>query len=333
MNPSHPARHILRGLLRGLAACTLIWLSGTAAALAQGTPVRILVGFPAGGSTDLIARTLAAGLQAELGRTVVVENRPGAGGQIAAQALKAARADGATLFLSNSHALSIIPLTLANPGYDPARDFAPVGLVAINPDVFVINTAVTGNASGLRAFAEWSKANPAGANVGVPAPGSAPEFAVSVLNSAFQSQLKAVPYWGDAPIIQDLLGGQIAAGIGGVGTVLPHLADGRLRIVAVNGNRRLPSLPDVPTYAELGVQNLDEMIFTGLFAPAGTPADLIQQYNAALGKVVRSTAFSERIHSLAVVPATSTPAELSQRVGASLKAYAGLLQAAGFKPQ
>ncbi len=319
--------------LSGIALSATIALAALSA-VAQDGPIRLLVGFPAGGSTDVIARHLAVGMQQELGKSVVVENRPGAGGQIAAQALKAARPDGLTLFLSNSHTVSMIPLTILNPGYDTVKDFAPVGLVAINPDVFAINPAIVGNpGAGLKEFAQWAKANPGKGNVGVPAPASAPDFAVGVVASALGSDLKSVPYRGDGPVALDLVGGQIAGGIGSVGAMLQHARTGKIRIVAVNGTTRLPLLPDVPTYDELGIKGYEEVIFTAVFAPAGTPANLIQSYNAAIAKLVKSPDFAEKLSALGIVAASSTPGELAARVQNTNLAWTAMVKNAGYKPQ
>lgn len=297
-------------------------------------PIRLLVGFPAGGGTDAIARHLAQGLQQELGRSVVVENRPGAGGQIAAQALKAARPDGNTLFVSNSHTVAMIPLTLQNPGFDTAKDFAPVGLVAINPDVMAVSTALLGTTgSGLRVFAQWARANPTKANVGVPAPASAPDFAVGLVGRALGADLVSAPYRGDAPIVQDLVSGQIAAGIGSVAAMLPQAKAGKVRIVAVNGSKRLPQLPDVPTYAEQGIKGYEEVIFTAVFAPAGTPAPLLKDYSKAIAKVAKSAEFGDKLSALGVIPASSTAAELGARVQATRKSWGAMVNSAGYKPR
>ena len=316
-----------------LALAATLAASG-APALAQPAPIKMLVGFPAGGSTDVIARYLAQGMEKELGRPVVVENRPGAGGQIAGQALKAAKPDGQTLFLSNSHTVSMIPLTILNPGYDTLKDFVPVGLVAVNPDVFAINPSVVGNPNaGLKDFAQWAKANPGKGNVGVPAPASAPDFAVGVVASALGSDLKSVPYRGDGPVALDLVGGQIAGGIGSVGAMLPHAKSGKIRIVAVNGSARLALLPEVPTYAELGIKGYEEIIFTAVFAPADTPAALVQSYNAAITKIVKSHDFAEQLSNLGITAASSTPAELGLRVQATTQAWTTMVKNAGYKPQ
>ena len=303
-------------------------------ALADGPPIKLLVGFPAGGSSDAIARHLAQGMQQELGRSVVVENKPGAGGQIAAQALKAAKPDGTTLFLSNSHTVAMIPLTINNPGFDTAKDFVPVAMVAVNPDVFVVNTTVIGNPNaGMKEFAAWVKANPGKGNVGVPAPASAPDFAVGVVAKALGLDLKSAPYRGDAPIVQDVMAGQIPAGIGSVGAMSQPAKAGKLRIVAVNGTSRLALLPDVPTYAELGIKGYEDVIFSGVFAPAGTPASVIDSHSAAINKVVRSPEFVEKLANLGIDARAGSAAELNARLQATQAFSANMVKNAGYKPQ
>lgn len=305
-----------------------------ASALADSTPIRILVGFPPGGSTDVIARHLALGLQQELGRTVIVENKAGAGGQLAAQALKAAKPDGTTLFLSNSHTISMIPLTVNNPGFDPGRDFTPVGLVAVDPGVMAVSTALVGpNVQNLRDFAQWVKANPAMNSVGVPAPASQPEFAVTLMGRALDVPLNPVPYRGAAPMVQDMVAGQVAAGIGAIGNVLPFAKSGKLRILAVDGASRLPALPNVPTYAELGIKGIEDVIFTAVYAPAGTPAALVQAYNAAITKTVRTADFTEKLAAIGATAVSSTPAELGGRVNSTRQSWGEMVKNVGFKPQ
>lgn len=322
-----------RPLLQALIAASALSL-GHAPSWADGPTIKLLVGFPAGGSSDAIARQLAQGLQQELGRNVVVENKPGAGGQIAAQILKSAKPDGSTLFLSNSHTVAMIPLTLNNPGFDTGKDFVGVGMVAINPDVLVVNTTAIGqpNAS-LKDFATWVKANPSKGNVGVPAPASAPDFAVGVLAKALGADLKSVPYRGDAPIVADVMAGQIPAGIGSVGAMLPPHKAGKLRIVAVNGSSRLPSLPDVPTYAELGIKGYEDVIFNGVFAPAGTPTQVIDTYSNAIAKVVRSSEFSEKLANLGINAHSGSAADLNRYVQATQAFSANMVKGAGYKPQ
>lgn len=298
---------------------------------AQGTPLRLLVGFPAGGSTDVTARHLAQGMSEILQRSVVVENRPGAGGQIAATALKAAAPDGNTLFVSNSHALAMIPLTVRNPGYEPMKDFAPVGLVGIANDVLAVNPALVGNVHNLKDLVAWANANPAKASVGVPAPASDPDLGVQLLAKEFNAKLTPVPYRGDGPVVQDLVAGQIPAGIGSIGSIMQFAKLGKLRVIAVSGPSRLKALPDAQTYAEQGLKGYGVSGFVAVLAPAGTPNELIQRYNQVIAQVVQSPAFASKVSEIGVIPATSTPDELAARIRDTSSAFAAIVERVGYR--
>jgi tripartite-type tricarboxylate transporter receptor subunit TctC len=320
-------------LIRRVAGA-LLFSFATCSASADDAPIRMLVGFAPGGVTDVVARLLAQGMQGELGRTVVVENRAGAGGQIAAQALKGARPDGTTIFLTLSHTTAMIPLTTLNPGYDTARDFVQVGIVGTFPNFFIINPAVVGPAvNSLPDFIAWTKAHPTRGNVGAPAPASAPEFSVAVLSQTYGINLTPVAYRGDAPLVQDMLGGQLPAGIAGVAAAAQHVQAGKLKLVAVDGPRRLQGFPDVPTYGELGIKGLNDVISVGVIAPAGMSPALVAKYNAAINKVVTSAAFQSRTSELGIVPQPGTPEDMTRQTEASRLANLQLIKAAGFKPQ
>ncbi len=325
----------MKPFLASLARCLVVLPVALAAQTgsAQEGPVRVLVGFPPGGVTDVVARLLAKGMQAEIARPVIVENRPGAGGQIAAQVLKAARPDGSTLFLTNSHTTAMIPLTSLHPGYDPQKDFTPVGLVGTMPNFFVVNPELVGpGVDSLKAFSQWAREKPGRGNIGVPAPASAPEFSVALLNKAFSADLKAVAYRGDAPMVQDMLAGQIPAGICAMAAALPHVRAGKLRLLAVDGPERLPGF-DVPTYAERGVNGLSDAMTLGIIAPAGLSPALVTKYNAAINKVVASKAFRERVAESGIIASAGTPDDLARVTEASRKANAELVKAAGYQPQ
>jgi tripartite-type tricarboxylate transporter receptor subunit TctC len=194
-----------------------------------------------------------------------------------------------------------------------------VGLVAINPDVFAVSTTAIGSApAGLKEFAAWAQANAGKGNVGVPAPASAPDFVVGGIAKALAVDFKSVPYRGDGPVAQDLVAGQIAGGVGSVGVMLPQVSTGKVKILAVNGTARLATLPNVPTYSELGLKGLDDQIFTAVLAPAGTPADTIQRYNAAIATAVA---------------APEMPEALGARIAASSQASADMVKAANYQPQ
>jgi tripartite-type tricarboxylate transporter receptor subunit TctC len=322
--------------LKNLRSVTFLAIALTSASVYAQTdkPIRILLGFAPGGSGDAVARLLALGMQQELNRSVIVENRPGAGGQIAAQALKLAKPDGQTLFLANNHTVSMIPLTILHPGFDPVKDFMPVALITRSPDVFAINPkAMSGSAMSLKDFVAWARANPEMGNVGVPAPASAPDFAVSLISTAMSADLKSVPYRGDVLVAQDLMAGQIPAGIGSIGSMLQAAKAGKIRIVAVNGATRLPALPDVPTYAELGIPGYDTVGFTAIFAPAGTSNALVQAYSSAIAKVVASNAFADKLTALGMTAAQGNPTDVEKLMHASNLGFISMVKRAGHKPQ
>jgi tripartite-type tricarboxylate transporter receptor subunit TctC len=321
-------RRIVIQTLSGAAALAL--LQGAAPAAAQDAPLRILVGFPAGGSIDTLARHLANELSPLLKRNVIVENRPGAGGQIAAVALKGAAPDGNTLFLTNSHTVSMIPLTVRQPGFDAARDFAPVARVAISPDVLGVNVKVAGERGGLREFADWARANPGKASVGVPAPASAPDFAVRMMAKTFGADFTPVPYRGDGPVVQDLVAGQVAAGIGSVGAMIQYVKTGQVRLLAVNLPARMPAMPEVPTYSEQGLKGYESGNFVALFAPAGAPAELIERYGAAVAAAAKSPEFAQKLTTLGLTPAHTSAQALAALVKEADGAFAEMVKAAGF---
>lgn len=298
---------------------------------AQQSPLRLLVGFPAGGSTDAMARHLAQGMSELLQRSVVVDNRPGAGGQIAANLLKSLPPDGNTLFFSNSHALAMIPLTVRQPGYETLKDFTSIGMVAVANDVLAVNPTRVGDVKNLKGLVDWANANPGKGSIGVPAPASDPDFGVRILADEFRADLTPVPYRGDGPVVQDLAAGQIPAGIGAIGALLQYAQSGRLRVIAVSGPNRLPALPDVPTYLEQGMRGYGVSGFVAVLARAGTAPHLVQRYNQVIGQVVTSPTFQSKVAELGAVPTASTPDELTARIRDTGAAFAAMVQRAGFR--
>ena len=301
------------------------------AAAQSGKTVRILVGFPPGGGTDAIARTLAEKLKDELAANVVVENRPGAGGQIAAQALKSAAPDGTTLFISHDHTISILPLVLRNPGFEPARDFVPVAGFA----TFVNAFAVAGGtpARGFDEYIGWVKAQGGKSAVGIPAPASVPEFLVKVIGEKYRLDLVAAPYRGSAPMIGDMLGNQIPAGVGSVPDFIENHKAGKLRVVAVLGDRRQAAMPEVPTFAELGLAGFEDVPYYAFFAPAGTPQAAIDQFSVALGKVIAQPDVRDKLTSLGLSVGLMPQQQLASRERAYAAVWARIIKASGFQPQ
>lgn len=304
------------------------------AGLAQAQPgvIKLLVGFPPGGGTDAIARTLADKLKDQLGTTVIVENRAGAGGQIAAQALKAAPADGSTFFLSHDHTISILPLVVKNPGFDPARDFVAVAGFA----TFVNALAVSGGtpAKSVTEYVAWVRSQGAGkGTVGVPAPASVPEFLVKLIGQKYALDLQAAPYRGSAPMMADMLGNQINAGVASVPDFIENHKAGKIRIVAVLGAKRQAALPDVPTFAELGLAGFEDVPYYGFFAPIGTPQATIDRFSAAVAKVIALPEVHDRLTAMGLTVVYMSSKQLASRERAYAQTWARIIKASGFQAQ
>lgn len=321
-----------RRLLRGAFAAALLASAGLAFAQPAGTPIRLLVGFPAGGGTDTIARTLAEKLKDELGMTVVVDNRAGAGGQIAGQALKAAAADGHTLFLTHDHSISILPQVVKNPGFDPARDFVPVAGFATFANALAVSGGTPANS--MNEYVAWVTNKRGGKDtVGVPAPASIPEFLVKLIGTKYKLDVQAAPYRGSAPMMADMLGNQISAGIGSVPDFIENHKAGKIRVVAVIGDKRQPVLPQVPTFAELGLSGLEDLPYYGLFAPVGTPQPVIDRFGAALAKVLAMPDVRDRLTAMGLTVGYMPQGQFAGRVRTYTQTWEQIIQASGFKPQ
>jgi len=321
-------------MAKGLKALVLaLGLSAAHSALAQSSapPVRILVGFPAGGGVDVVARLLAEALGQKLGQPFVVDNRTGAGGLIAAAALKHAAADGQTVFLSNDHTVVTALLTTKAPGFEPSSDFVPIGNVA----QIAMGLAVHPSTQSMRLdeFAAWAKRNPSKANVGVPAPASIPEFAVSLLSGQLSIDAKAVAYRGGAPLAADLVSGQLPAGITALSELLQYQKAGKIRVLAVSGTQRSPLLPEVPTFAEQGVQGLDQSNFLVLFARAGTSAKVVERYSDALRAVLAGPALREQLQALGMQPDYAGPEAVRRNMQRATDNWGQVVKQIGFQPQ
>ena len=298
----------------------------------QAKPIRILVGFPAGGGTDAIARLLSDKLKDQLGAPVVVENRPGAGGQIAAQALKTAAPDGTTLFLTHDHTISILPLVVKNPGYAPDQDFVPVAGIASFVNAFAVSGGTP--AQSFTEYVGWLKAQSGGKGaVGIPAPASTPELLVKLLGERYKVDLVSAPYRGAAPLLADMMGNQIPAGVGAVQDFIETHRAGKIRVVAVLGGKRQAALPDVPTFAELGLKGFEDMPFYGFYAPKGTPQKTIDAFSAAVAKVVAQPEVRDQLTAMGLSVGYMAPAQLAAREHAYTQVWSRIIQTSGFQPQ
>lgn len=313
-----------RQALLGIAGLVL-----AAAAGAQDAPIRILVGFPAGGGSDLVARVVAERMKASLGTNVVVENRPGVNGILAAEMLKNAAPDGRTLMVAPIAVTVFAPLTHARLSYDPLKDFAPVSLAAS----FDLSLAV-GPASPAKTLGEyiaWVRANPQKGAYGLPTVGSPSHFFGVLLARATGLDLVAVPYKGGPPLTNDLVGGQIPAGITALNDWVKQHDAGRIRILATSGPKRSAVAPDVPTFRELGFEAIEGTGWQAFHTTAGTPRATIDRLSAAIAAAVNAPEVRERLLAIGLEPVGSTADELARRIADDTAKWAPLVKASGFR--
>lgn len=315
-------RAVLLGLLLGAALPG--WTQGQPSA-----PVRILVGAPAGGSTDTMARTVAQAMGQQLGRTVVVENRPGAGGNLAAEAVARALPDGQTLLMSfTSHTInaSLYPRL----PFDPVKDFTPLTMVSTSPSVLVANPALpVHNVAELIALA---KARPGRLNFAIGALGSSLHLAGEAFKMKAGVYIVNIPYRGTAPAVQDVLAGQVELMFAAVGNVQQHIRAGKLKALGVTSPRRLSQLPEVPTIAET-LPGFESSAWFGLFAPAKMPAELARRWSDAARAAVQSPEVSRRIALEGAHPVGNSSQEFAEFVAADVVRWRDVVQFSGAKPE
>ncbi|MFZ2652329.1 MAG: Bug family tripartite tricarboxylate transporter substrate binding protein [Burkholderiaceae bacterium] len=290
-------------------------------------PLKVLVGFPPGGSADIVARLLADKLRGLLGQNVIVDNKPGAAGRVALGELKRAAPDGQALILAPSGALVILPWLYKNLGYDPVRDFTPVARIVTFD--FAITAGPAAPAGGMMAVLAWMKANPGKANFGSPGAGTVPHFAGVLLGQTAGVELTHVAYKGGAPAVNDLLGGQIPLMVDTPLETIEHHRAGKLRILALTGEARSKALPEVPTLKELGV-NLSADAFFGVYGPPGMAPELTARLSRVLGDALRQSDVQEKIYSLGLVPSYSDGAELAAVQASHYKRWEAPIKASGF---
>jgi tripartite-type tricarboxylate transporter receptor subunit TctC len=282
---------------------------------AQGAgPVRVVIAFPPGGPVDLVARILAEGLSKELGRNVIVENRPGANGGISAQAVAKATPDGDTLWLSSAGAAVINPSLYESLTYHVQREFAPVSLVVNNVEVLVTHPSNPANsATDLVTRSKQKKDATPIASSGI---GSMPHLAMELFADATKANLLHVPYKGAAPAIADVMGGQVAGFFGDVPGLLGHVKGGKLKPLGIAAPKRHPLLPQVPTLDEQGIRGVECNNWYGLFVPAKTPAARIAELNGAVRRALAADPWRSRLLESGAEPAASSPQQLAELVRA-----------------
>jgi tripartite-type tricarboxylate transporter receptor subunit TctC len=300
------------------------------AVLAQERTAKILVGFPPGGSADVIARLLAEKLRVSLNQNVIVDNKPGAGGRVALNEVKRAAPDGQTLILSPSGALVIQPWLYSNLGYDPIKDFTAISRVTTFD--FAVTAGPAAPQGDLKTVLAWMKANPAKANYATSGAWTVPHFAGLLLSQAAGVPFTHIAYKGGAPAAQDLIGGQVPLMVDTASETLEHHKAGKVRILAVTGEQRSKALPEVPTLKEQGI-NMTADAFFGLYGPAGMAPDVVARIDRAVAEALRSPEVQEKIYGFGLVPNHAGSAELAATQAAHLKRWEAPIKASGFKAE
>ncbi len=293
-------------------------------------PIRIVAPFPPGGPTDGAARLIADRLSAVLGQTIVVENRPGgAGGTVGVKSVASADPDGYTLLFTPPGPLVSAPAIYRNVGYDPAKAFAPVAAIFSSPQILVVNPNVP--AKSMQELVAHAKANPGKVSYASPGFGTQPHLLGEMLKLITGVDMVHVPYKGSAPVLTDLIAGQVQVFFDAASFLLPHVASGKLRVLAVADERRIPQLADTPTTIEAGFGKLQASYWVGVLAPAGTPAAIVEKLNAAINEVMKSKAMEETLAKLVAQPRVGSPQDFAAFMAAETRKWSETITAAGIK--
>lgn len=320
---------IVNSIVRAL--CLGVWaVASLGAAMAQPyptKPIRLVVGFPVGGGVDLVARGVGAELQKILVQPVVIENRAGAGGGLAAELVAKAPADGYTLLMGNTGSLTINPALYPNIKYDSRRDFAPVGLVSNSPLALVVHAA-----SPIQSIADLvQRSKNTSLHYGTGGNGSISHLMVEVLKMRAGARLEHVPYKGGAPAVTDLLAQQVHVVVDGVPLLAPHVNDKKLRALAVTSANRSATLPEVPTLVEAGYPDLIITAWYGLVAPVGTPSSVIQTLNKALNQALATQAVRDNLRGQGSEAMGGTPAQFTELLNRELDRWSSAVKVSGAK--
>ncbi len=309
-----------------LAAIALACALCTARADYPSKPVKLIVPLAAGGPTDILARIIAQPLAERLGQPVVIDNRPGAGGNIGAELVAKSPPDGYTLFMGTSGPLSINATLYEKLAFDPSRDFAPIILVASAPFVVAVNPSVP--ARSLQELIALAKRKPGKLNYGS-VTGSASHLATELFKSTAGIDMQHVPYKGAAPATNDLIAGQIDLSFASAPGVLQYVKSGRLKALGVTGRKRLAQLPDVPTLAESGLKGYEASVWYGVVAPANTPRGIVLRLSAEIGKIIGDRATRERMVAGDFEPVGSTPEEFARFIQSETVKWGKVVRASG----
>jgi len=294
-------------------------------------PIRLVIGFPPGGPSDIFGRAFASALSAQLGQPVIVENKPGAGGVVGMDIVAKSAPDGYTLGLNNQGAVAMAPYAMAKMPFNPNKDLVLVTTVVKVPEVVVAHPSL--GVSTLKELIEKAKASPGKINYGSAGAGGITHLAGELLKAEAKIDIVHVPYKGAAPAVSDLLGGQVQMGIFDVPVVLPHIKSGKLKALAVTTSKRVPTLPEVPTTAEVGYPKVISDNWYGLVVPAATPAGVAKRIHAAAVAGLRSKELMEQFEKVGGLAFPSSPAEYRTFLDEEQAKWSRIITAIGFKEE
>ena len=321
-----------RHVLGGLGALAAMGLPHRVSAQAFKGGGRVLAGFPAGGTLDAAARRFADAIKGEFPDGIIVENRPGAGGRLAVDGLKAATPDGLTLLMSPDSMFTIYPSYYKKLSYNVDTDIAPVSAFVTLPYGFAVSSKVPASVKDLKGFVAWAKANPNDAAFGHPSAGSSPHFAGNEFNRVAGAGMRHVPYRGSVPAVQDILGGHVASVMLPFGDVLQFAKAGNARLLGVTSETRSRLAPEVPTFAEQGFKEITFIETYGVYLPGKATPELRQRFAAAIKKAGADPAVTKSMEALGMEVTPMTPAEFDAYLARQRTKWAPVVKASGFTP-
>jgi tripartite-type tricarboxylate transporter receptor subunit TctC len=294
-------------------------------------PIKLVVPFGPGGPTDVSARIVAQVLQSALGQGVVIENRPGAGGAIGTKSVASAEPDGATLLIGTSATLGVVPALMKTPGYDPIRSFAPVAKVADSTLVLVVPASFPANS--VAEFIAYAKANPGKLSYASAGVGNQTQLLAELFKSKAGIDVLHVPYKSGAEMVTAILGGQVHMAFPDISILVPLIREGKLKALAVTSARRNPQLPDVPTMVESGIPDYVMTFWSGVVAPAGTPAEILDKLNAAINDGLKSAAVRDNLAKVGSEASPGSPKDFADFIVAETAKWRAVAQMAGISPE
>jgi tripartite-type tricarboxylate transporter receptor subunit TctC len=313
-----------------ISTCATIWGDAALGQVFPSKPVRLIVPFPPGGTTDTMSRVIAAELSDPLGQQVIIDNRPGAGGTLGTGIAAKSPADGHSILLGTISTLAIAPNFYSNLGYDPIDSFAPISLIARLPFLIYVNASVP--AHSLQELIDLARSKPGLLNFASPGNGTLPQVAGETFKAMASVDLVHVPYKGDAPAITDLISGQVQVMFDGLGPYRPYVQAGKLKVLAAASPRRHPLLPDVPTAAEAGLPGYEVAAWFGFLAPKGTPAEIISRLSTDISRVLRKSEVREALSMRGIDPGGSSPDEFSALIRDEIAKWSRAAKASGLRP-